>query len=98
MMTSPTALTAAQCRAARALIEWSSEQLSAATSIEVKVISQFERRIRAPDEQIRRRLRAALEEAGVAFIAEDDAGAGARLKFSRAEVWDVNRWEGEGGV
>jgi hypothetical protein len=32
------------------------------------------------------------------FIAENGGGAGARLKFSRAEVWEVNRWEDEGGV
>ena len=39
-----------------------------------------------------------LEAAGVVFIAENGGGAGARLKFSRDEVWEVNRWEDEGGV
>ena len=32
------------------------------------------------------------------FIAENGGGGGARLKFSREEVWEVNRWEDEGGV
>jgi hypothetical protein len=34
----------------------------------------------------------------VVFIGENGGGAGARLKFNRAEVWDVNRWEDEGGL
>jgi transcriptional regulator with XRE-family HTH domain len=93
-----TALTASQCRAGRALIEWSQQQLSQAASIDVQTIGDFEKRFRAPDETTRRRLRAALEAAGVVFIAENGGGAGARLKFSRAEVWEVNRWEDEGGV
>ena len=93
-----TALTSAQCRAARALIEWSQAQLSQSASIDIQTIAEFEKRIRAADETTRRRLRAALEAAGVVFIAEDGGGAGVRLKFSRREVWEVNRCEGEGGV
>lgn len=97
-MTSPTALTASQCRAGRALIEWSLQQLSQSAAIDVQTIADFEKRFRAADETTRRRIRAALEAAGVVFIAENGGGAGVRLKFSRAEVWEVNRWEDEGGV
>jgi hypothetical protein len=93
-----TALTASQCRAGRALIEWSQAQLSQSAAIDVQTVVDFEKRFRAPDETTRRRLRATLEAAGVVFIAENGGGAGARLKFSRAEVWEVNRWEDEGGV
>ena len=96
--TAPTALTAAQCRAGRALIEWSQAQLSQSAAIDLQTIANFEKRIRAADETTRRRLRATLEAAGVLFIAENGGGAGARLKFSREEVWEVNRWEDEGGV
>ena len=96
-MTSPTALTAAQCRAARALIEWSLAQLSQSAAIDQQTIADFEKRIKAADETTRRRLRATFEAAGVVFIAENGGGAGARLKFSREEVWEVNRWEDEGG-
>lgn len=96
-MTSPTSLTAAQCRAGRALIEWSQAQLSQSAAIDLQTIADFEKRFRAADETTRRRLRAALEAAGVVFIAENGGGAGARLKFSREEVWEVNRWEEEGG-
>jgi hypothetical protein len=93
----PTALTSAQCRAGRALIEWSQAQLSQSASIDLQTIADFERRFRAPDETTRRRLRAALEAAGVVFISDEGGGAGVRLKFSRDEVWEVNRWEDEGG-
>lgn len=96
-MTSPTALTAAQCRAGRSLIEWSQAQLSQSAAIDLQTIADFEKRFRAADETTRRRLRAALEAAGVVFIAENGGGAGVRLKFSREEVWEVNRWEDEGG-
>jgi hypothetical protein len=97
LMTSPTSLTASQCRAGRALIEWSQAQLSQSASIDVQTIADFEKRFRAADETTRRRLRATLEAAGVVFIAENGGGAGVRLKFSREEVWEVNRWEEEGG-
>jgi ribosome-binding protein aMBF1 (putative translation factor) len=82
-----TALTASQCRAARALIDWSQQQLSQAASIDVQTVADFEARSRPADETTRRRLRAALEAAGVMFIAENGGGAGARLKYSREEVW-----------
>jgi hypothetical protein len=97
LATAPTALTAAQCRAGRALIDWTQAQLSQSAAIDVQTIADFEKRFRAADETTRRRLRATLEAAGVVFIAENGGGAGARLKFNREEVWDVNRWEGEGG-
>jgi hypothetical protein len=98
MAISPTVLLAAQCRAARALIEWSPEQLSEASSVDLRTIVDFERRFRGPGEETRSRIRVALEQAGVVFIAENDGGAGVRLKFSRREVRAINRWEGEGGT
>ena len=91
-------LTAAQCRAARALIEWSPEMLAEASGVDVQAIGNFESRFHLPDDDTRRRLRLALEEAGVVFIAENGGGAGARLKFNRREVRAINRWEGEGGT
>ena len=98
MAVAPTALTAAQCRAGRALIEWTQQQLSQSAGIDIQTIADFEKRFRAADETTRRRLRATLEAAGVTFVAENGGGAGARLKFNREEVWEVNRWETEGGV
>ncbi|MET0987191.1 MAG: helix-turn-helix transcriptional regulator, partial [Steroidobacteraceae bacterium] len=97
MSSLPTILTAAQCRAGRALIDWSAEQLSQACSVDVQTIASLEARFRRPDDATLRRIRGALEEAGVVFIGENGGGAGARLRFNRREVRAINRWEGEGG-
>ena len=51
----PTALTAAQCRAGRALIEWSQAQLSQSAAIDIQTIADFEKRVRSADETTRRR-------------------------------------------
>jgi hypothetical protein len=91
-------LTAAQCRAARALIEWSVDELSRASKVDTKTITDFELRYHAPSGHDKRRIRVALEEGGVIFIPENGGGAGVRLKFSRREVRAINRWEGEGGT
>ncbi len=43
-------------------------------------------------------LRRALEEIGVVIIPESDGmGAGVRLKFTRLDVKQIGRFEGEGG-
>jgi len=91
-------ITAAQCRAARALIEWSEEQLSEASSVDLQTIQQLEARFRRPTLDEQRRIRTALEEGGVVFIAENGGGPGVRLKFNRKEIRAINRWEGEGGT
>lgn len=91
-------ISAAQCRAGRALIECSVEELARSSKVGVQTIIDFESRFRAPGEDIKRRIREALEESGVVFIAENGGGAGVRLKFSRREVRAINRWEGEGGT
>jgi hypothetical protein len=92
-------LTAAQCRAARALVEWSCDQLADASRTEADVIRKFEAKFEEPNESTKQRIRIALEAAGAVFIPEkDDAGEGVRLKFSRPGVRAVQRWEGEGGT
>jgi hypothetical protein len=91
-------ITAAQCRAARALIEWSVDDLSQSSKVVTKTIEDFELRYRWPSDSDKRLIRVALEEGGVVFIPEDGGGAGVRLKFNRREVRAINRWEGEGGT
>ena len=90
-------LTAAQCRAARAMVEWSAERLSQAAAIDLQVIRSFEARFRRPDATILRRIRIALEQAGVTFIPEGSRGAGVRFKFNAREVRAIRHWEAEGG-
>jgi len=98
MSLAPTVLLAAQCRAGRALVEWSAERLSKACSVELQAIKEFEARFRRPDPQALGRIRAALVEAGVDFIDENGGVSGARLKLSRKDLRAISRWEGEGGT
>jgi transcriptional regulator with XRE-family HTH domain len=97
MSTEPTILLAAQCRAGRALVEWSLERLAHACSVDLQALKEFETRFRRPDPETLGRIRAVLTDAGVAFVDENGGGAGARLKLSRKELRALSRWEGEGG-
>lgn len=75
-------LTSAQCRAARALMEWSRDQLADASKVAVRTIVDFERSAREPREVTKEALRRALETAGVVFLSDGDCvegGAGVRL-------------------
>lgn len=94
----PMILSAAQCRAARALLEWSPEQLSDVCGVDPNTIADFETRFRRPTDDAQRRMRAALEQAGVEIIPENGGGAGARLRFNRLELRALARWEAEGGT
>ncbi|MGE0582767.1 MAG: XRE family transcriptional regulator [Steroidobacteraceae bacterium] len=91
-------LTAAQCRAARALLDASLETLSKASAVDVQAIRSFEQMVHEADDEAQHRLRRALEAAGVVFIAENGGGAGVRLKYNRRDVRAIRRWEGEGGI
>lgn len=66
--------------------------------MDLQTIADFEGRVRAPDNETKRRMRAAFEEAGVVFIAENGGGPGVRLRFNRNEVCAIERLEGEGGI
>lgn len=92
-------IAAAQCRAARALLEWTEAQLAEAAAVDVEVIGHLEARFRRPSAGEQQQIRKALEDGGVVFIAENGGGGvGVRLKFSRKEVRAINRWEHEGGT
>nr|WP_086642584.1 helix-turn-helix transcriptional regulator [Acetobacter sp. DsW_063] len=70
----------AQCRAARALLNWSQADLETASKTAKKTIADFEREARTPYARTLSAIRAALEAAGVEFIAENGGGAGVRLR------------------
>ena len=91
-------IAAAQCRAARALLEWTELQLAEAANVEIEIVKHLEARFRRPSADQQRQIRKALEDGGVVFIAENGGGVGARLKFNRKEVRAINRWEHEGGT
>ena len=91
-------ITGAQCRAARALVEWTREKLASNSGVDALVIEEFERRITLPDRDICATLQTALENAGAVFIAENGGGIGVRLKLNRSEVRRIGVLENEGGI
>lgn len=91
-------ITGPQCRAARALIQWSREELAADSGIGVDTIAGFETGRELPPPDVLGRLQTTLEEGGAIFIPESGAGGvGVRLKFNSRDVRAINRLEGEGG-
>jgi ribosome-binding protein aMBF1 (putative translation factor) len=91
-------ITAAQCRAARALTDVSREALSDATGIDENTIRSFEKRLAEPDADIATKLRQGLETLGAVFLADDEhGGMGVRLKFTRSESRRIATLENEGG-
>ncbi|MBS3648475.1 XRE family transcriptional regulator [Pseudaminobacter sp. 19-2017] len=91
-------LTGSQCRAARALVEWTRETLARSSGVDTSVIEAFERKLGNPDVAENAKLQRALEAAGAYFIAENGGGVGVRLKFSRTDVRRLSILEGEGGT
>jgi predicted transcriptional regulator len=71
-----------QIKAARALLDWSQEQLATAAEISVPTV----KRLEAQDgplggrTETGRKIRLALEQAGVEFIDENGGGPGVRLR------------------
>ena len=63
-------LTKAQCRAARAGLEWSREDLAEMAGLSDRTITDFERGAREPHDNNKRAIRVAFEAAGVRFTKE----------------------------
>ncbi len=73
-------ISAAQCRAARALLDWSQDQLAKNAHVSRATVADFERNNRMPMRNNLISITAALEAAGVAFIPDNDEGAGVRFR------------------
>lgn len=71
-----------QCRAGRALLGWSQEQLEAKSGVSKKTIADFEREANIPYDRTLKDIALALEAAGVQLIPENGGGAGVRLKVA----------------
>ena len=91
-------ITGAQCRAARALVEWTRDKLASNSGLDARVVEEFERKIDIPGEDFRAKLQTTLENAGALFIAENGGGVGVRLKLNRSEVRRIGVLENEGGI
>ncbi|MBX6373148.1 MAG: helix-turn-helix transcriptional regulator [Acetobacteraceae bacterium] len=74
------AISAAQCRAARALLGWSREKLAEISGVPLRTLADFELKNTAPRATTTGKLAAALRGAGVEFIAENGGGQGVRLR------------------
>ncbi len=73
-------MTPAQCRAARALISLSQDELAAASDVAKRTIVNFEGGTAQAYARTVAALRSALEAAGVVFIEENGGGPGVRLR------------------
>lgn len=94
-------ITASQCRAGRALIDWTKEQLAEAARTSVRTITDFEQGRKTPPAAFQQAIEAALLEGGVLMVGEDRgaaaAGVGVRLKFGRRDAKAIDVLENEGG-
>lgn len=79
-----TPITPGQCRAARALLRWTQKQLAAAADLETRTVALFETGDRDATPETRDKMRRALQDAGIKFIAKNGGGEGVRLKRSGA--------------
>ena len=70
----------AQCRAARAMLGWSQQDLCDRAKVARKTLADFEGGKSTPYPRTLDDIQQALEEAGVEFIPENGGGAGVRLK------------------
>lgn len=77
-------ITHQQSRAARGLLDWSQSRLAAASNLSESTVRDFEKTRRVPSLNNLAAIQAALEAAGVIFVAYDEnsatGGEGVRLK------------------
>lgn len=69
-----------QCRAARALIGMSQEELATASNVAKRTIASFEKEDRQPYVRTIEALQSTLENYGVTFLDDDGQGAGVRAR------------------
>jgi transcriptional regulator with XRE-family HTH domain len=71
-----------QIRAARALIDWTREDLAKASGVTIRTLARIENSQTVPRLATLQALTAALETAGIQFIPENGSGPGVRLARS----------------
>jgi transcriptional regulator with XRE-family HTH domain len=68
-------MTAAQCRAARAWLSWSQDELARRAGVSVSTVKDFERGERSPIQNNLAAMRRALEAAGVSMVFDGEEKA-----------------------
>jgi transcriptional regulator with XRE-family HTH domain len=74
------AITVMQVRGARAMLNWSQDELTAASGVPKRTLAGFEGGETVPRAATLAAIRTALEAAGVEFIPENGGGPGVRLR------------------
>ena len=69
-----------QCKAARALLGWTQEQLAVTAGIGISTVREFELGQRKPIARNRQAILNAFSAAGIEFIDENGGGPGLRLR------------------
>ena len=73
-------MTRDQCRAGRALLEWTQDHLAKTANVSKKTLADFEAGKRTPYDRTLLDIERALETAGLEFIPENGGGAGIRFR------------------
>ena len=87
-------ISAAQCRAARAILNWSQDELATNAQVARATVADFERRERDPVRNNMFSIISAFEARGVTFVDEGELGAGVRLKQPELEYINSVRVRG----
>ena len=73
-------ITSSQCRAARALLDWSQQDLASKAGVGLVTIHQLEAGTSQPRRATLDVIKRAFEQAGVDFLNENGGGAGVRFR------------------
>jgi DNA-binding XRE family transcriptional regulator len=76
-------MTPSQCRAGRALLDWTQSMLADAAGVGLSTVVDFEKERRAVSDAARDSIKAALIAGGVIFVEENGEGEGVRRKKTR---------------
>jgi transcriptional regulator with XRE-family HTH domain len=78
-------MTGAQCRMARAALDWNARKLAMKAGVGHNTVNRFESGACQPRGVTLEALRGALESAGVIFVEENGEGPGVRLRKAKPE-------------
>ena len=76
-------MTPSQCKAARALLNWTQPDLATRANLGLSTVVDFEKNRRRVSDEALKAIRTALESGGVALIDQNGGGPGVRLRAPR---------------